>query len=226
MLTAPLSLLTILLSCYTTPIACKKIACAEAPAGELKPTSADCRAAIALIPDGTIAPDGSIPNPNEPLNFLLPPRARGKIPFPAAFRSASCEVIVGRPFMEYASAADPLQPPQHTPAIPKPATAMYFDIWPDVRRGAQSIVRECMQATGPQLVGTLMVQSTVGGRKFTTVVRVTGRKADDHSGNGIFQAMPLLRHARAVMYGIQELAGILGNGVDPGPPANPGPAGG
>lgn len=83
-----------------------------------------------------------------------------------------------------------------------------------------------MPATGPQLSGALMVQSTVGGRKFATVVRVTGRMAEDHSGNGIFQATPLLRHARPVNYSIPEVAGILGYGVHPGPPANPGPAGG
>lgn len=111
MLTTSLSHLALLLLCYVAPIVSEET---EITPGRLKPTCADCRAAIAHCPDGTVRPDGKIPDLGQSLKFAT------------IFRYDSCKVIAGSPFLEHASVADASQPPLRRPVIVNAATAIHL----------------------------------------------------------------------------------------------------
>ncbi|MCJ1245523.1 hypothetical protein MMC30_002727 [Trapelia coarctata] len=99
------------------------------------PSPADCSAAIALIPSGTITFSGHI---STPLSFHLPPNARAPYYLPAAFRHGSCVVLVAC----WSSPRGDFGMPEQPPA--KAASAMYFTVWPFVRELAGKIQKECL----------------------------------------------------------------------------------
>lgn len=197
MRSASISLLALLLYSYASPtLAAEQPHCYELPAAH-RPLPADCLEALNQMPDGTISFDGKHPQAGEPMNFLLPAKAREKFEFPAAFRHGTCEIHVGRPARDY-SFSPPPQPPlppgQRRPTIALPATAMYYTIWRDLREGARSIIMDCVPATATgakKMGGTLQVDSTVEDYPFYAFLRVQGR-VDDMSKNGLFRA-PRLR---------------------------------
>ncbi|MCJ1244702.1 hypothetical protein MMC30_001901 [Trapelia coarctata] len=209
MLSAPISLLALLLYSYASPIfAAQQPHCYELPAAHSRPLKADCLAALQQVPDGTIEFDGQHPEAGQPMNFLLPAKAREKIQFPAAFRYRSCEIHVTRPAREHMfslppqPSGPPLAPGQRRPTIAKPASAMYYTIWRNLREGARSIIRDCVPATteGKNIGGSMQVDSTVEGHSFYAFVKVQGR-VDDMSKSGVFRA-PMLRHATPAFRGL------------------------
>jgi hypothetical protein len=95
---------------------------------------ADCRAAINMIPTGTASFDPAAVSPwdrgrSNPISVHLD-RLDRKHPFllPAAFRSRTCVVLVSAHT-------------SHPPA--KGASAMYFTVWPEAKRAATRIIKEC-----------------------------------------------------------------------------------
>lgn len=94
---------------------------------------ADCATAIALIPDGTISLTGAL---SKPLNFSVSPLARRPYRIPAVFHSGTCIVTVDPAWRLLASAKD--RAPENA------ASLMYFKVWPDVRRGAEEVLKQCL----------------------------------------------------------------------------------
>ena len=87
---------------------------------------------------------------------------------PAVFRYRSCAVLCSM-----ASSAKP--PPKD------PATAMFFTVWPEVRRAAERIKETCLANKGwNEAEGTSWALATVEGRLYS--VRVVMRSAS-HSDN-------------------------------------------
>lgn len=94
---------------------------------------ADCATAIALIPDGTISLTGPL---SKPLNFSLTPVARRPYRIPAVFHSGTYIVTVDPAWRLLTSAKDR--------SLENAASLMYFKVWPDVRRGAEEVLKQCL----------------------------------------------------------------------------------
>ena len=107
---------------------------------------ADCRAAINLIPNGVkdlhLDPTKLDPldkNERRPISlYRRPSSSQRKYFLPAAFHSGSCMVLV-RSAQQHGARPEP---PEE-----KLAYAMYFKLWPNVRRMADRILRICPRQT-------------------------------------------------------------------------------
>ena len=178
MLFTPITLLATLLSSYVSPTFAKytrKPRCEDhfSWMTEPMPLPADCFAALDLMPDGTIQFNGTRPNHGEQMNFLLPDKARKYMTSPAAFRHGTCVIHVTRPIRDKHYL--PPQPGQRRPRISLPASAMYYTIWPKLREGARSIIRECFLGTAREKIGgNLRVHFTVDGNPMHAFVTVWG----------------------------------------------------
>jgi len=166
-------LVSILFSCYVTPIFADirgAIHCAQLTyLTRIKPTIADCQAAINMRPDGRIEFTGEIPGPGEALAFRLPDSARPVYTFPAVFRSGSCAVSVIGPMVFSVHGIFQLHPPR----LQNVAHAAYFTMWPDVKKAAGNLFKECVlaeQAEGRG--GHAEVGSVVEGNQYVNAVYV------------------------------------------------------
>ena len=100
----------------------------------ISPSIDDCQAALSMIPNGRLEFTGTI---GIPLNFNLPAHARK--PFSRVFRAGTCTIIAYRPRF------NPNQQVYLPPPQPKyAATAMYFIVWPGIRKAAEGVLKNCL----------------------------------------------------------------------------------
>ncbi len=172
-----ISFLLTLLSCYSilTIASFNTFNCARETieTWTVSPYIADCRAAIALIPDGTIKLDGIT---RKPLNFMLPSNAREpRILFPAHFRSGNCVIQVA-PYLDSRNGV------RGGNRVPKPqaaASMLYYKVLPAIRRIAQKAVDKCFPATATGYVRAIgwteNFQEEEGSLTFAYTFSIDGR---------------------------------------------------
>ncbi|MCJ1248881.1 hypothetical protein MMC30_006102 [Trapelia coarctata] len=137
--------------------------------GPIRPTVAECRAAINLMPDGTVHLDGTT---LEPLQFLLSPNARDTantpVKMPAGFRSGTCVIRVYLKTYRnnLGTTGEPLRI--------EGALELYFRIWPEVRRTAEKIVGKCLRGRGGTNGGYMQIRGSLKDERVWYFVRVTG----------------------------------------------------
>jgi len=154
----------------------------------------DCDAAVRMIPSGI--PEISFiryENPATAINMELDHNGGRSLRLPAAFIAGSCVVTVepvekvpeinsqGYPWPQWQPT---VQPPQ------KAATAMYFQVWPNVRAAAEAIIRKCIRPRTlnrhwKKAEGYLSTKSVLEGWEFQYEVTVKAAlKEMPSSGRG------------------------------------------
>lgn len=129
----------------------------------------DCQAAKNLIPDGSISLGGDI---SKPLKLHLPPNAcELKYRVPAIFRSGSCMITVEA----FWSTNRP--PPE------KGASALYFTLWPEVKKAAAEVIKHCLVWKYAYNAGNVNTAVELGGQKLSYWIYVMPTPAN-LPGNG------------------------------------------
>lgn len=168
------SLLIFLLCCYITPTAATdmydwdKPLCMDSEEGTpcILRMANECRAAIDMIPSGSLAIDPAYPGnrdqPN-PIDLAFHPGRHRKFLLPAAFRSGDCLVQVEAVYL-------PRRPHPPTNA----ASAMYYIVWPNVRKMAKKIIWQCSLIPLDRTSGYAITKSKLGTWEFAYKVTVKG----------------------------------------------------
>jgi len=171
MLVPPKTLLLLLLSHLPPLLASLRPVCVGSidliPPG----LATDCRAALHMMPLKNLLYNG-----DNPPSFSLPPTARTPhFTIPNDFRSGNCVISITKIRAQaYASA-------QQTPAPPVyAASAMYFNVWPALRRGAEEIIKACFHRQLVNDVGTVHVHCEIERTvwKFRVVVEAVPEIAE------------------------------------------------
>jgi len=140
---------------------------------------ADCNAAIALIPDGTISLAGAI---SKPLNFSLSPLARRPYRIPAVFHSGTCIVTIDPAWSLLASAK--IRSPERAASI------IYFKVWLDVRRAAVEVLKQCLVWKYAFNAGYVGFSWKEGGLHWSSEVFVMPAPGDLPGDGGFLERHP------------------------------------
>lgn len=163
------SLFLLFSNCLSPAVAASRPQC-SAHDGQHRPAIADCYTALELIPAGTIEFSGTRPEPNEPMEFLLPtdPHQR-TISFPAEFRHNSCVIQVRKPRVGESRDSRRfrrlfLEPP------PRLASELYFNAYPRIKAGAEKVMTDCFRKSDlTSTWGHSIVHSRIRGRTVKAV---------------------------------------------------------
>jgi len=122
-----------------------------------------CRRALRKMPSNKL-----IYNGDDPPSFNLPPIVRFQHHLiPKEFRSGNCIISVAKyPWNLHVSLGEFPPPPVYA------ASAMYFTVWPELKKGAEKIIKTCFEGQGHNRSGSLYVPCEIEGRvwKFRVAV--------------------------------------------------------
>ncbi|MCJ1249232.1 hypothetical protein MMC30_006455 [Trapelia coarctata] len=173
MVNAFASLFIFLLCYYIAPVATDlhswdRPLCTNSPEGTpcILKNKNDCLGALEMIPSGQLALDPAHPGDRyqpQPIDLAFHQGRQRKFFLPAAFRFGNCVISAEAVY----SATQP-RPPT------KAASAMYFTVWPNVRKSAAHIIEQCSLIPFDRTAGWVTTKSRLGQWEFAYKVTVTG----------------------------------------------------